>query len=441
MNVGHVLTSICLAAPTLAVSSALAEPVIPDTPAGKIVAAYFKAFNSGDDDTVRAFHQANTAASSMRRVSIDERITSYRNRFNDWGVVEIKQVIDGGPYGLLVVVQTQNGADLYDLTFDLETETPHKLLGNRVAGPFDPKVGSAGARTITDKTKETAVNRIADELIRAYVFEDVGQQMASDLSKRLAAGEYDKLGNAYQFSQQLTTDLRAICHDLHLRVRPRVPRRRSGQSPNAGRRPGADNHGFIKVEVLPGNVGYIKLTEFAGTPEVEIPAAAAMAFVADTDALIFDLRQNGGGSPHTINFLSGYLFDERVHLNTFDNRLEGRRDTYSRTDVPGKRYGQQKPVYVLTSSRTFSAAEEFTYNLKHLKRATIVGETTGGGAHPVTGYTVNKYFEMSVPFARAINPVTKTNWEGIGVIPHVEVPADQALERAHELALQETSGS
>ncbi len=137
-----------------------------------------------------------------------------------------------------------------------------------------------------------------------------------------------------------------------------------------------------------------------------------------------------------ICFISGYLFDKPVHLNTFDDRLQGISHTYSNKEVPGQRYGQDKPVYVLTSSRTFSAAEEFTYNLKHLKRATIVGEASGGGAHPVTGYTINKYFEMTVPYARAVHPLTKTNWEGVGVLPHVKVPADQALDKAHQLALE-----
>ena len=162
-----------------------------------------------------------------------------------------------------------------------------------------------------------------------------------------------------------------------------------------------------------------------------------MAFVANTDALIFDVTENGGGSPNMINFLCGYLFDERVHLNTFHNRAQGTvSHTYSEENVPGKHYGQDKPVYVLTSGYTFSGAEEFTYDLKHLERATVVGETTGGGAHPVTFLTLNKYFILKIPHGRAVNPITKANWEGVGVIPHVEVPADQARETAYRLAVQ-----
>jgi C-terminal processing protease CtpA/Prc len=263
--------------------------------------------------------------------------------------------------------------------------------------------------------------------------------MAVDVRQRLAAGDYDTITNPYAFARRLTSDLRAICMDKHLRVLARAPvdrranKDRGAATPQA---PGAGNYDFVRVEVLAGNVGYIKLNGFSGTSDAQPTAAAAMAFVANSDALIFDLRNNGGGSPSMIVFLSGYLFDEPVHLNSFHNRLEGSvRDNYSTKDVPGRRYGQNKPVYVLTSGYTFSAAEEFTYNLKHLGRATIVGETTGGGAHPVWRYAMNKYFSMSVPYARAVNPITETNWEGVGVKPHVEVPADQALDRAHELAL------
>ena len=197
------------------------------------------------------------------------------------------------------------------------------------------------------------------------------------------------------------------------------------------------NYGFERVELLPGNVGYLKLNQFSAADGAEDVAAGAMNFLANTDALIFDLRQNGGGSPEMIAFLSGYLFDESVHLNSFYHRKDNKTtETWSRSSVPGQRYGTNKPVYVLTSGHTFSAAEEFTYNLKHLKRATIVGETTGGGAHPVDRHRINDSFAVTVPYARAINPITKTNWESVGVKPQVGVPANQALLAAHKAALE-----
>ena len=143
------------------------------------------------------------------------------------------------------------------------------------------------------------------------------------------------------------------------------------------------NDGFQRVERLDGNVGYIEVRGFSGSPDAGPTAVAAMNFVAGTDALLFDLRANGGGSPAMIGLVSSYLFDDVVHLNDFYIREHNEhRQFWTLPHVQGQRYGNAKPVYILTSNRTFSAAEEFTYNLKHLKRAIVVGETTGGGAHP-----------------------------------------------------------
>ena len=196
------------------------------------------------------------------------------------------------------------------------------------------------------------------------------------------------------------------------------------------------NHGFERAERLEGNIGYLEVRSFmSGAAAAEPTIAGAMAFLADTDALIVDVRRNGGGNPETVALLSSYLFDQRTHLNDLYWRERGRTDEFwTRDAVKGRRYGQRKPVYVLTSARTFSGAEEFANNLKALERATIVGETTGGGAHPGGTQRVGAHFALWVPTGRAINPITKTNWEGTGVVPDVAVPADQALEKAKELA-------
>jgi hypothetical protein len=161
-----------------------------------------------------------------------------------------------------------------------------------------------------------------------------------------------------------------------------------------------------------------------------------MNFLANADALIVDLRQNGGGSPSMIQLISSYFFAEPVHLNSFYIRREDKMDQFwTQAWVAGPKL-TEVPIWVLTSGRTFSAAEEFTYNLKNLERATIVGETTGGGAHPVDNHTFPELgVQMSLPFGRAVNPITETNWEGTGIEPHVAVPADQALTVAHRDAL------
>jgi C-terminal processing protease CtpA/Prc len=195
------------------------------------------------------------------------------------------------------------------------------------------------------------------------------------------------------------------------------------------------NCGFVKVEQLDGNVGYVKFNGFFDVGACGATASAAMSFVAGSRALIVDLRDNGGGSPAMVAYISSYLFSARTHLNDLWTRHSGETEEFwTRDDIPGRRFGGEKPVYVLTSARTFSGAEEFSYNLKSLGRATIIGETTGGGAHPVSGHRIDEHFMIGVPFARAVNPITRTNWEGVGVAPDVKVPAADALAAALKLA-------
>jgi C-terminal processing protease CtpA/Prc len=197
------------------------------------------------------------------------------------------------------------------------------------------------------------------------------------------------------------------------------------------------NAGFVKVERLAGNVGYLELRGFMHHEAAAEPAAAAMNFLTNTDALIIDLRRNGGGSPRTVALLCSYFFGEKpVHLNSLYWRKDKRTEEFwTEKYLAGKRY-LGKDVYLLTSKRTFSAAEEFCYNLKCLKQATIVGETTGGGAHPGGMAPLGDRFAAFIPTGRAVNPITKTNWEGKGVKPDLAVAADKALETAHQRALE-----
>ncbi|MDP8979977.1 MAG: S41 family peptidase [Acidobacteriota bacterium] len=204
-----------------------------------------------------------------------------------------------------------------------------------------------------------------------------------------------------------------------------------------------NNFGFEKVERLQGNIGYLDLRGFMEAQWGSETAVAAMNFLANTDALIIDLRQNGGGDPAMVALITSYLFSpgEEVHLNDLYWRPSNEtHQWWTLPYVPGRRYAN-KPVYVLTSNRTFSAAEEFTYNLKNLKRATIIGETTGGGAHPGGMERLSEHFMAFLPSGRAINPISKTNWEGTGVTPDVAVPAADALTTATAAALRKISES
>jgi C-terminal processing protease CtpA/Prc len=196
------------------------------------------------------------------------------------------------------------------------------------------------------------------------------------------------------------------------------------------------NAGFAKVERLDGNIGYISFRNFMDVDAAKRPVKAAMEFLQDTDALIIDIRENGGGSPETVRLICSYLFDSKpVHLNDLVSRDGKREEFWTLENVDGPRY-LNKDVYVLTSKRTGSAAEEFSYNLKNLKRALIVGEPTWGGANPGGVYRLNDHFGVFVPHMHAENPITRTNWEGTGVLPDVAVEPTEGLTLAYGMALK-----
>jgi hypothetical protein len=300
-------------------------------------------------------------------------------------------------------------------------------------------------------TRTQVIDTILKRLNDSYVFPDVAKKMEQSIRERVTKKEYDQVSSAKQFATKLTNDLQAVSNDKHLRVRysyEAIPERGPRREPTAEeveqrkRDLSWSNHGFSKVERFRGNIGYLEFLNFMDEELGADTVAAAMNFISNTDALIIDMRNNGGGNPAMVALVCSYLFGpEPVHLNDLYWREGNRTDEFwTKKDLPGKRY-LNKDVYVLTSKRTFSGAEEFTYNLKNLKRATIVGETTGGGAHPGGGFRLSEHFGMFVPTGRAISPITKTNWEGTGVTPDVSVPADQALLTARLMALKKSLAS
>jgi hypothetical protein len=289
------------------------------------------------------------------------------------------------------------------------------------------------------------------ELLRAnYVFPEVADQAAVAVEARLAAGEYDNL-DEIALTDLLTGHLAEVCHDKHLRVRlggggpGPVPGDPDRPGPGERHRPPVEkmrkmgrmiNFGIRRVERLDGNVGYVELRGFPPAEAAGPAIAATMELVAGTFAVIFDLRHNGGGSPEGVACWCSYFFGEATHLNDIFHADTGEtRQFWSMPHVPGDRY-LDRPVYVLSSSRTFSGGEDFCYTLQALGRAEVIGETTGGGAHPTRGFPISPAIRIGIPFARSINPVTGTNWEGTGVAPDTEVPADQAYDVAYAKALR-----
>lgn len=294
-------------------------------------------------------------------------------------------------------------------------------------------------RTIDAAEKKDAIDGVLAALEKHYVFPEVATKMSAAVRDRQAKGEYDAVTSGKEFARLLTDHLREVCKDKHLGVAhagDAIPDGPPKEPPTevrerVKRMAAVRNNGFRKVEQLPGGVGLLALDGFMTAEEIGDTAAAAMSFLANSDAVIVDLRQNGGGDPAAVILLCSYFFDRQTHLNSIYNRSENTtRDYWTHPAVPGKKLAG-KDVYVLTSGRTFSGAEEFAYNLQSQKRATVIGETTGGGAHPTRGVRAAEHYLALVPFARSVNPVTKTNWEGTGVKPDVAVPADDALTVAH----------
>ncbi len=300
--------------------------------------------------------------------------------------------------------------------------------------------------TVDRKAQAEIIDSISATLNTTYVFPDVAREMEKYIRKQYKDKAYEDITSLEEFVGVLTTDLREICHDKHLRVSFISPERLAQIEADTNKAQNEQlefkyaeytNFDFVKVERLPANVGYLKFNSFSGYPEAGETAIAAMAFLANTDALIIDLRENGGGDPVMIQLLTSYFFDEPVHLNSFYIRkTDSIQQFWTQNWVPGKRLSDI-PIFVLTSSYTFSGAEEFSFNLKNLKRATLIGETTGGGAHPCDyELYANLNVQLKVPYGRAINPITGTNWEGTGVEPHIAVAADDALMTARVEAMK-----
>ncbi|HKP69048.1 MAG TPA: S41 family peptidase [Pyrinomonadaceae bacterium] len=319
------------------------------------------------------------------------------------------------------------------------------LASSAQQGPPPPDM------TVDAATRSAVIDNLIKQLNDAYIFPETAKKMEADLRSRLSNKEYDSVTSARAFAEKLTADVQSVSKDKHLRIRylfETIPVRKDSEEPTESQRAERRwfnqrlNYGFEKIERMQGNVGYIDLRGFNDDEAGADTVAAAMTFLENTESIIFDLRQNGGGNPAMVALISSYLFgDKPVHLNDLywrkDNKTE---EFWTKPDKAKKRF-PAKDIYILTSQRTFSAGEEFTYNLKNLKRATIIGETTGGGAHPGGSERLGDHFAAFIPVGRAINPISKTNWEGTGVEPDIKVPKEQALKTAHLMALNKSLGN
>ena len=300
--------------------------------------------------------------------------------------------------------------------------------------------------TLDAGTRNQVIELSLKRISESYVFPEIARQIETIIRERFQRKEYDSITEPAKLAEVLTSQLREISHDKHMSVSyylkplppPQEEKETSEETEKRRHLASLSNFGFNRVERLSGNVGYLDLNIFwwleVGGGDT---AVAAMNFLSNTSALIIDLRDNRGGDPAMVALLATYFFDgEPVELSGLYWRPnDSLQRSFTLPYVPGKRY-LNRDVYIVTNHETFSAGEAFAYDLKNLKRAIVVGETTAGGANPRTGYPINPNFIVFVPTGRAVSPITKTNWEGVGVKPDIGAPADLALATAHLTALR-----
>jgi hypothetical protein len=323
----------------------------------------------------------------------------------------------------------------------------------RAAACAPPPAAAAPAHPFGPQARARALDRIAALIESKYVYKDKAAAIAAEVRALESDPELARARDQEMWAAILGRRLKA--HDIHFNVswappganRPVLTAAAAPPSPEAmDRMMAADNYGFQAVERLPGNIGYVRMSYFADfdrdltgdkTPGARRAGEAVLRLISNTDAVIFDLRQNGGGSPDMIDLLlSGFFGDKPVLLNRFYQREGDRKiDFTTLADYAGPRR-PNVPIYVLVSGRTGSAAEEFAYDVQTQKRGLIVGETTAGGANPGAPFDAGDGFQVFVSFGAAINPITGTNWEGVGVKPDVAVASADALSRAQTLALE-----
>jgi hypothetical protein len=309
--------------------------------------------------------------------------------------------------------------------------------------------------SIDSDTKGEVVQKVASIMKDKYVFSEIGENMAKHIIKQHEKGSYDSYTAVKPFCRKLTSDLRDICHDKHIFVfyspeEAREVAARNNLLPNEEikkineaflKRAKRGNFGFSKIEILKGNIGYMNLNWFSGSKGACDTANNVMGFLSNTDAIIIDLRNNIGGGGDVLRLLASYFFNSgKMPLTGVYYRSTDRIEkVWTLEHVPGRRR-PDVDLYILTSSRTFSAAEDFCYSLKALKRATVIGEKTKGGAHPVDVIIVKGNILTQISIGNSYNPITKTNWEGVGVNPDIETAAEDALKTAHLVALERIKG-
>jgi hypothetical protein len=401
---------------------------------------WFKAFNAGDFKAVHAWGAAHMPGKPDFG---DEGFRAMTGGF------VIKRIKDLSPTSAEAIVKEQKSDQFGRAQLDLDPKDPNHIVEFHIRHGRTPDEfltpEQRKARTMDAAKRAAVVDEIAKALDKTYVKADKAKSMAAAIRAHLAKGDYEKITDGEDFAKRLTDDLHADTRDLHMRVEfgPH-PKDEPPPPPEAAQLEQLRkiNFGFGQIERLPGNIAHVVIDFF---PEAKFESVRQgigdlMSQAADADALIVDLRDNGGGDSDTVALIASYMFDHKpVHLSDIYER-EANKTTPSWTlaKLPGKRFGGKKPAFVLTSKGTFSGGEDLAYDLQTTKRATVIGETTAGGAHPVKLVSLDDQFAITMPYAESISPITHGNWEGTGVVPDVPTTADAALDEALKRAAAAT---
>jgi hypothetical protein len=293
--------------------------------------------------------------------------------------------------------------------------------------------------------QQETINRISNLLINNYVDEVAARRISESLQTAADEGSFDAYREADELAAALSLFLQP--YDRHFSVwyseTPGPQSHVDTPEKVLADLPRRQNFGFRHLEILPGNVAYLDLRSFDSTATAGDTAVAAMQFLSKADAVIFDLRQNGGGEPKMVQLLCSYFFaaEPPVLLNSLYWRKGNiTQEFWTLPSLQGARM-PDTPLFILISARTGSAAEEFAYNMQTRGRAMLIGETTAGAANPGGVFEIGDGFSMFISTGKAINPVTGDNWEAKGVVPDREFDALDADKYAYDEALRLISQS
>ena len=406
-------------------------PTIPDTPAGRVFRVWLDAYNASDSASIEAYSRQYEPAMSVHAQLVT------RMQTGPWDVASVER---SEPRYLAVVLRTGDGpiARYSPITMyaviqvagdtRLRATTSLALLGRQVRAPL--RIGK--------RERVVAIDSLVAKLIRNYVSLDVANRIADSLRARQSRGVYDDYPTEVGFAMRLNNDLVALGGDRQLAVEYawRVP------LPPPSPTPAAMLHcGFDPVKLLADSVGYVRFYGL-GNPDWDCghEVSNVMRAVAGSRALILDLRETTDDSRTRMAYLASYLVDGCTHLGDIWDRATAQTEMlWTRDGLPGPAFGGTKPLYILTSPHTFAAAEELAYDLQSLGRATVVGEPTAGAAYTIAVGQIGEHLLASIPIARAVNPITGSNWQRVGVAPDVPVAASEALDMAQQLIREKRS--